>query len=260
MPRTMLTLSDAQRAEVETLAAVLTAEQVADYFGIARRTFYALKQRDAGLAAQRKTIDDFAASRVAVVIGRFTEVESGRNPDRTELKRALHLARVTGATLVIAKLDRLSRNAAFLLTLRDSGVRFLAVDMPEANDLTVVIMALVAQADREAISRRTKEALAVAKARGVKLGNPNGAAALKRAGKGGAPLRAVVAANADTFAADLAEVIADIRASGATSLRAIAGELNARGMMTRRGGRWQVSNVRNLWGRIDGVLADVQKI
>jgi DNA invertase Pin-like site-specific DNA recombinase len=83
-------------------------------------------------------------------------------------------AKLTGVTLFIAKLDRLSRNAAFLLPLRDSGVRFAAADMPEANDLTVGIMALVAQAEREAISRRTKEALAVARSRGVKLGNPNG--------------------------------------------------------------------------------------
>ena len=137
-----------------------------------------------GLEAQRRSIDAFAASRNAEVLARFTEVESGRNPDRPELAKALHLSKITGATLVIAKLDRLSRNAAFLLTLRDSGVRFLAVDLPEANDLTVGIMALVAQAEREAISRRTKEALAVAKARGVKLGNPNGAEALRRAGKG----------------------------------------------------------------------------
>ena len=137
------------------------------------------------------------------------------------------------------------------MTLRDSGVRFLAVDMPEANDLTVGIMALVAQAEREAISRRTKEALAVAKARGVKLGNPNGAAALMRAGKGAVALRATVVANADRFAAELAEIVADIRAEGATSLRAMAAELNRRGMMTRRGGQWQVSNVRNLLARSD---------
>ncbi len=118
--------------------------------------------------------------------------------------------------------------------------------MPEANDLTVGIMALVAQAEREAISRRTKEALAVAKARGVKLGNPNGAAALRRAGKGGVALRAAVRANAHQNAADLAEVVAEIRAAGATSLREMAQALTARGMMTRRGGAWRVSNVRNL--------------
>ena len=209
-----------------------------------------------GLAAQRQTIDAFATARGAEVLARFTEVESGKTANRPELARALHLARVTGATLVIAKLDRLSRNAAFLLTLRDAGVRFAAVDMPEANDLTVGIMALVAQAEREAISRRTKDALAVARARGVRLGNPNGAASLRRAGKGGVALCAAVTANADRHAADLAAVLADIRAMGHCSLRAIAAELNRRGMLTRRGGAWHVSTVRNvLWrlGRI-GVI------
>ena len=96
----------------------------------------------------------------------------------------------------------------FLLTLRDSGVRFLAVDMPEANDLTVGMMALVARAEREAVSRWTKEALVVAKSRAFKLGNPNGAAALRRAGKGGVALRAAVAANAELDAQDLAAVVA----------------------------------------------------
>ncbi len=123
--------------------------------------------------------------------------------------------------LVIAKLDRLSRNAAFLLTLRDSGARFAAVDLPEANDLTVGIMALVAQQEREAISRRTKEALAVARGRGVRLGNPNGADALRRAGEGGVALRAAIARNADAHAQDLAPVVSptSARASGTTSLR-----------------------------------------
>ncbi len=205
-----------------------------------------------GLEAQRKTIEDFAASRGAEVFARFTEVESGKRADRPELAKALHLAKVTGATLVIAKLDRLSRNAAFLLALRDSGVQFVAVDMREANDLTVGIMALVAQSEREAISRRTKEALAVVKARGVKLGNPNGAAALRRAGKGGVALQAAVSANADCFAADLAGVVNGYQGvRGVTPLRAIAGQLNARGTMTRRGGRWQVSNVKRLLMRLD---------
>jgi len=203
-----------------------------------------------GLAAQRRAIDDSAVAKGAAIVGRFTEVESGRNPDRPELAKALHLAKVTGATLVIAKLDRLSRNAAFLLTLRDSGVRFLAVDMPEANDLTVGIMALMAQQEREAISKRTKEALAAAKARGAKLGNPNGAAALRRAGKGGQPLRDAVQRNADAFAADVAPVVRAIRDKGCVTFRAIAGELYSCGILTRRGGRWHVSNVRNLLRRI----------
>jgi DNA invertase Pin-like site-specific DNA recombinase len=203
-----------------------------------------------GLEAQRKSIDDFAASRQAEVLARFTEVESGRKADRPELTKAIDLARLTGATLVIAKLDRLSRNAAFLLTLRDSGVRFLAVDMPEANDLTVGIMALVAQQEREAISRRTKEALAAAKARGVTLGNPKGAEALRRAGQGGRPLRAVVAANADAFASGLAPTVRALQNAGHTSLRALAAELNARGIRTRRDGRWHVSNVGNLLRRL----------
>jgi DNA invertase Pin-like site-specific DNA recombinase len=199
-----------------------------------------------GLEAQRKAIDDFAASRGADVLARFTEVESGRKNERPELAKALNLAKLTGATLVIAKLDRLSRNAAFLLTLRDSGVRFLACDMPEANDLTVGIMALVAQQEREAISRRTKEALAAAKARGVKLGNPNGAAALRRAGKGGQALREAVSRNADEFAGELAPVLEELERDGVNTLRGIVEALNRRGMLTRRGGRWQVSNVNNL--------------
>ncbi|RBI68403.1 resolvase [Roseovarius sp. TE539] len=204
-----------------------------------------------GLEAQRKAIDAFAAAREARVLGRFTEIESGRKSDRPELEKALELARLTGATLIIAKLDRLSRNAAFLLMLRDSGVRFVACDMPEANDLTVGIMALVAQQEREAISRRTKEALAAAKARGVKLGNPNGAAALRRAGESGVALRKAVASNADEFARTLAPVIEGLRSAGVTSLRGIAEAMNERGIQTRRGGRWHVSNVRNLLVRLE---------
>ena len=203
-----------------------------------------------GLEAQRRAIEQLVEARAAALVGRFTEVESGRRADRPELAKALHLAKVTGATLVIAKLDRLSRNAAFLLALRNSGVRFLAADMPEANDLTVGIMALVAEQERRAISRRTKEALAAAKARGVKLGNPNGAAALRRSSDGGAALRRTVSENADAFAQDLAPVIEAIRAEGIASLRGIAAALNERGMLTRRGGRWGVSNVRNLLQRL----------
>ena len=126
----------------------------------------------------------------------------------------------------------------------------MACDMPEANDLTVGIMALVAQQEREAVSRRTKEALAAAKARGVRLGNPNGAEALRRAGKGGEALRAAVAANADAFAEGLAPIIQGLQENGVTTLRDIAEALNDRGIMTRRRGRWHVSNVRGLLVRL----------
>ena len=207
-----------------------------------------------GLEAQRQAIDAYTAATAGQLLDRFTEIESGRRNDRPELEAALNLAKLTGATLVIAKLDRLSRNAAFLLTLRDSGVRFVACDMPEANDLTVGIMALVAEAERELISKRTKEALAAARARGVRLGNPNGADALRRAGKGGEALREAVTQNADDYAKDLAPVVAGIRAEGHTSLRAIAAELNARGVLTRRGGNWHVSTVKNLLSRIEALL------
>jgi DNA invertase Pin-like site-specific DNA recombinase len=104
-------------------------------------------------------------------------------------------------------------------------VRFLACDMPEANDLTVGLMALVAEQERDAISKRTKEALAAAKARGICLGNPSGAAVLRRPGQGGTALDATVAANADTFARTLAA----LQANGHTTLRALAAELNAWG-------------------------------
>src|SRR5690348_8390870 len=112
-----------------------------------------------GLEAQRESIERYARQRATTVLETFTEIESGKVNARPELDKAIHLAKLTGATLVIAKLDRLSRNAAFLLSLRDSGVRFVAADMPDANELTVGVMALVAQQEREAISLRTREAL-----------------------------------------------------------------------------------------------------
>lgn len=208
-----------------------------------------------GLEAQIRAIEDYAKSRDGVLVGSFTEVESGNNNDRPELENALHLAKVTGATLVIAKLDRLSRNAAFLLALRDSGVKFVAADLPEANDLTVGIMALVAQQEREAISKRTKEALAAARKRGVKLGNPNGAACLRRAAKGNKAALRSVKDKADQHASNLAPVIESLREEGIRSLGAVAGALNDRGMLTPRGGRWHKSSVRNLLDRLGDVAS-----
>lgn len=208
-----------------------------------------------GLEAQREATDAFARSRGAQVIETFTEVESGKSNDRPELTKALHLARLTGATLLIAKLDRLSRNAAFLLALRDSGVRFVAADMPDANELTVGIMSLVAQQEREAISKRTKEALAVARARGKKLGNPNGAQALRRAGKGNGAAVEAIRRGADDHAMRLHSTVAELEGIGCKSLGAIAAGLNAKGILTPRGGRWHKSSVRNLLDRIEAIRA-----
>lgn len=152
-----------------------------------------------GLEAQTASVQMLVEQRGLTVLAQYTEVESGKSSDRPQLKAALQHAKLTGGTLVIAKLDRLSRNAAFLLALRDSGVRFLASDIPDANDITIGLLAVIAQAEREAISKRTKEALAsisrrladggpyvsVRSGRVVnRLGNPNGATALRRFSKG----------------------------------------------------------------------------
>lgn len=204
-----------------------------------------------GLEAQTAAIEAYAAANVATTIGAFTEIESGRNNARPQLQAALKLARVTGARLVIAKLDRLSRNAAFLLNLQESGVDFVACDNPTATPLTIGILALVAAEETRAISARTKAALAACKARGVKLGNPNGAAALRRAGKGNAASCEAQRTNADTFAEDLADTLADVKSKGHMTLKAQAAELNRRGIRTARGGRWHASSVSNLHKRLE---------
>jgi DNA invertase Pin-like site-specific DNA recombinase len=132
-----------------------------------------------GLEAQREVVRQFVSSRGGKIIApECVEVENGKHDkNRPELHKALKRSRVTGATLVVAKLDRLSRNAAFLMTLRDSGVDFVAADLPEANTVTVGVMAVIAQHEREAISHRTKAALAAAKARGTVLGGKRKGAA-----------------------------------------------------------------------------------
>ena len=203
-----------------------------------------------GLDAQRQAVRALCEGRGWEVIAEHTEVESGKVDSRPELATAMHRARVTGAVLVVAKLDRLSRSVAFLSALQDSSARFIAADMPEANELTVHIMAAVAQAERKAIGQRTRDALQAAKASGRTLGNPNGAAALRRAAKGNSAAIAELKAGADSFAADLAPIIADIQAGGSSSLPAIAAQLNARHIQTRRGGQWHPSSVRNLLSRL----------
>lgn len=195
-----------------------------------------------GLEAQRDAVRRFVASgRGRVIAPEFVEVETGKRNDRPELEKALNRCRVTGATLVVAKLDRLSRNAAFLMTLRDGGVDFVAADLPEANTMTVGVMAVVAQHEREAISLRTKDALTAAKARGTKLGGYRpqaarigdyqtaGVEAARRKAKQTAELRRAA------FEPLLAERI---------SLNAMAAKLNEDSITTARGKRWTATAVK----------------
>lgn len=196
-----------------------------------------------GLEAQRAAVSAFLDSRPLKLVAELVEVESGRRNDRPKLAEALSLCRVHNATLVIAKLDRLSRDAHFLLGLQKAGVRFVAADMPEANEMVVGIMAVVAQAERQMISARTKAALQAARARGVKLGTPGN---LTNQEAGRAKARARRAEIAEGWIADLAPVVSEVRASGASSLREIAAALNAKAIPAARGGEWSAVQVMRI--------------
>ncbi len=201
-----------------------------------------------GLAAQRETVESYTGD--GELLAAFTEVESGRNADRPQLAAALRHCRATGAVLVVAKLDRLARDVAFLSGLMNSGVEFVAVDFPEANRLTLHIMAAVAEYEARITSERTRAALQAARARGQRLGNPNGAAALHRASRGNtAALRAVIQ-QANERADTLKDMVSDIQSAGITTLSGIAAELEARGARTPRGGRWHAGSVRRLLDRL----------
>lgn len=192
-----------------------------------------------GMEAQRAAVGRYLASLNCELLGTFEEVESGADNKRPQLAAALQLAKSKKAILIIAKLDRLSRNAAFLLTLQESGVDFVACDMPNADKLSVGIIALLAQRERELISQRTKAGLAVAKARGVKLGNPNATEALAEAQK-------AIQARKRGFAALALESIREIQSTGIGSLNRVADCMNKRGEMTARGGRWTATAVKRV--------------
>ena len=199
-----------------------------------------------GLEAQRNAVTEFLNGGNWTIVKEFVEIESGKRADRPKLAEAIKACRVYGAKLVIAKLDRLSRDAHFLLGLEKAGVDFVAADMPNANRLTVGIMAMVAEEERRMISKRTKDALAAAKRRGVKLGGDRGGAGSKE-GRAKA-VEAVQRAAADR-AADLAPVIKELQAAGKTSLRAIAEGLNDQGILTARGGQWSATQVQRVLDR-----------
>lgn len=199
-----------------------------------------------GLDGQKAAVDAYVRSAGCDLTAEYTEVETGtkrRLDNRPQLETAIAHAKRTKATLVIAKLDRLSRNVAFISNLMDSGVDFVACDMPSANRMTVQFMAVVAEGEGRAISERTKAALAAAKARGTRLGTNN----LTREGglKGSAAgVAAILKARSDAYLY-VAPIIANLRSQG-MSLQAIAAHLNSIGETTRSGRPWNPMQVRRV--------------
>jgi len=188
-----------------------------------------------GIDAQKAAVRAYKRSIDAETIASFEEVESGRNSARPQLAAAIASCKKHKATLVVAKLDRLSRNVAFTATLMDSGVNFVCCDNPAANKLTIHVLAAVAQAEAEATSQRTKDALERLKKRGVKLGNPNANKALAAAWEANSQ-------QSQNFRESVRDTVEAKRRVGWT-LQRIADHLNGRGVTTRRGGKWSATAV-----------------
>jgi DNA invertase Pin-like site-specific DNA recombinase len=197
-----------------------------------------------GLEAQREAVEEFLGSSGGELVQEFQEVESGRKSDRPQLSQALSLCRLRKAILVVAKLDRLARDAHFLLGLQRAGVEFVACDLPGANRLTVGILAMVAEEEARLTSARTRAALAAAKRRGVKLGRPNLTDPIRKLGtKASAQVRSELSRQ---WAMDMRPHLQEILSSNRPSLRALADRLNEIGLPTPRGGRWHATQVRRL--------------
>ena len=205
-----------------------------------------------GLEAQQATIAAFLQSTDKLLTPPYIEVESGKNSDRPQLHAAMQRCHKTGATLLIARLDRLARNVRFISSLMEQGVPFVACDMPSATPFMLHIYAAVAEEEARAISRRTKAALAAAKARGVMLGGDRGyrPAAPPDGRLGGTAVRQA----ADQVAHRVAAAIDDIRAANGAdiSLQALARELTEQGVATPRGGAWTATAVRRVLARTQG--------
>ena len=204
-----------------------------------------------GIEAQRQAVASYCTSASGKLLREFVEVESGKVNARPQLAEALALCRMTGAILVVARLCRLSRNAAFLIGLEQSGVEFVACDMPAANRVTIRIMAVLAQEERERISARTKAALKAAReVRGVKLGGWRGGSKVDSAMG-----RAAIQKAADGFARDAGPLAARLHATG-VSLRQIARWMTEQGIRTPRGGEgWNSTTVRRVLARHGSLLA-----
>jgi DNA invertase Pin-like site-specific DNA recombinase len=206
------------------------------------------KQGDSGLGleAQQEAVRSFLNG--VEPMASYEEVESGKRSDRPALLEALAMCRSSGATLIIAKLDRLARNVLFTATLMKSTVKFKAVDFPDANNLTIHILAAVAEHEAAMVSVRTKAALAAAKARGTLLGRRDDAIAA-HASKGNKVSALTRTAKAQRHADDLQIHIRAVKKAGAISLRQIADSLNKTSMKTARGGKWSATQVQRVLAR-----------
>lgn len=201
-----------------------------------------------GLQGQRAAVEAFCRENGHELLIEFREVESGRKSDRPVLRQALARAKAAKAILLIAKLDRLARNVAFIANLMEAGVEFRACDMPEASRFILHIMAAVAEQEARACSERTRVALRAAKERGTLLGasNPRCRRLTRDLRlKGAAASGKRTTAMAQEAYLDVAPVVRDLRAHG-QSLRAIAAELNALGVATRRGKTWSSVQVMRI--------------
>jgi DNA invertase Pin-like site-specific DNA recombinase len=203
-----------------------------------------------GLEAQRESVASYLNGGRWSLVKEVVEVESGKRNDRPAIAEALRLCRLHRATLIIAKLDRLARNVHFISSLMESGVEFIAVDFPQANRLTVHILAAVAEHEASMISSRTKAALAAARARGVELGGQRGSLERMRhmAHKGNTASTVSRRAAVAKCNEDLLPVIEDLRGAGYTTPQQIADGLNARGITAARGGAWSAIQVRRVVG------------
>lgn len=206
---------------------------------------------DEGLLAQETAVEEYAQEHDLTLLGAFTEWERGSLKARPELAEALNLAVDTGALLVIPRIGRLIGNLQFLKALGESRAEFKALDRPDLGRASAADLIRVAELRRARVSKKIKAALAAAKARGVKLGNPNGAEALRRAARGNAAGIRAIKTRADEQARALAPLIETLRAEGFRSLGALADELNRRRVATPRGGKWYKTSVRNLLNRIE---------
>lgn len=200
-----------------------------------------------GFEAQQNTVEAFLTSHGGNLLESFTEIESGKNGDREQLQKAIKRCKVKNAVLLVSKLDRLSRQVSFIANLQESGIKFVIAENPQLNDLTIHILAALAQAEREAISQRTKQALQAAKARGVKLGNPKLDKVRNTDSKAATAARIE---KANDYAAMMADAIEDIQQEIENpSLRIIALNLNERGFTTRRGCQWTATSVKRIMNR-----------